>query len=315
VCRAIASAGLHRVGDSRVTVDAGHYLAAQIPRAKYVELPGVNHIPLDITDRIADEIEEFLTGSRAEVEGDRVLATVMFTDIADSTRRAAELGDRSWRALLDRHDDVVRQQLARFRGREIKTLGDGFLTTFDGPARAVRCASAIIEQVRSLGIDVRSGLHTGEIEIQQGDVLGIAVNIAARIAELAGSREVLVSSTVRDLVAGSSLRFHDRGSHRLRGLMEPLRLFGPKRSTRGATLHGRRHDICGQATAKSENPAGERGAKPRQHDEPAALNPVWVEAPVEGEGGKVWNRRIVVVGADVTQRPHPTHLSRSPQSS
>ena len=217
---------LHRVGDSRVTVDAGRYLAAQIPRAKYVELPGVNHIPLDITDRIADEIEEFLTGSRAEVEGDRVLATVMFTDIADSTRRAADLGDRSWRAFLVRHDDVVRQQLARFRGREIKTLGDGFLATFDGPARAVRCASAIIEQVGSLGIDVRSGLHTGEIEIQQGDVVGIAVNIAARIAELAGSREVLVSSTVRDLVAGSSLRFHDRGSHRLRGLTEPLRLFG-----------------------------------------------------------------------------------------
>jgi class 3 adenylate cyclase len=155
-----------------------------------------------------------------------MLATVMFTDIVDSTRRAAELGDRSWRALLDRHDDIVRQQLTRFRGREVKTLGDGFLATFDGPARAVRCASAIIEHVRPLGIDVRSGLHTGEIEIHQTDISGIAVNVAARIAELAGSQEVLVSSTVRDLVAGSSLRFHDRGSHTLRGLPEPVRVFG-----------------------------------------------------------------------------------------
>jgi class 3 adenylate cyclase len=217
---------MHRVGDTRVTIDAGRSLATGVRSAKYVELPGIDHIPLDITDRIADEIEEFLTGSRTEVEADRMLATVMFTDIVDSTRRAAELGDRSWRALLDRHDDIVRQQLTRFRGREVKTLGDGFLATFDGPARAVRCASAIIEHVRPLGIDVRSGLHTGEIEIHQTDISGIAVNVAARIAELAGSQEVLVSSTVRDLVAGSSLRFHDRGSHTLRGLPEPVRVFG-----------------------------------------------------------------------------------------
>jgi len=216
---------LHRVGDTRITVDAGRYLATQIPGAKYVELPGDDHAPFDIADRLADEVEEFLTGSRTAVESDRVLATVLFTDIVDSTKRAAELGDRGWRVLLDCHDQAVRQELARFRGREVKTLGDGFLATFDGPARAVRCASAIIERVRPLGIEVRSGLHTGEIEIQRDDVVGIAVHIAARVATIAGAREVLVSGTVRDLVAGSGLQFYDRGSHNLRGLPEPLRLF------------------------------------------------------------------------------------------
>ena len=159
---------------------------------------------------------------------DRVLATVLFTDIVDSTRCAAEIGDRHWRLLLNRHDDVVRQELARFHGREVKTLGDGFLATFDCPARAVRCAAAIIERVRPLGIEVRSGLHTGEIEIGRDDVGGIAVHIAARVTELAGSGEILVSSTVRDLVAGSGLSFHDRGTHALKGLPEPLRLFAPK---------------------------------------------------------------------------------------
>ena len=159
---------------------------------------------------------------------DRVLATVLFTDIVDSTRCAAEIGDRHWRLLLNRHDDVVRQELARFHGREVKTLGDGFLATFDCPARAVRCAAAIIERVRPLGVEVRSGLHTGEIEIGRDDVGGIAVHIAARVAELAGSGEILVSSTVRDLVAGSGLGFRDRGSHTLKGLPEPLRLFAAK---------------------------------------------------------------------------------------
>jgi class 3 adenylate cyclase len=219
---------LHRVGDTRVTVDAGRYLASHIPGAKYVELPGTDHNFLnerDITDRIVDEVEEFLTGSRTAAEPDRVLATVLFTDIVDSTKRAAELGDRDWRLLRDRHDDAVRQELARYRGREVKTLGDGFLATFDGPARAVRCASAIIETVRRLGMAVRSGLHTGEIEIQRDDVAGIAVHIAARVAGMAEAGEVLVSNTVRDLVAGSGLRFHDRGTHALKGLPEPLRLF------------------------------------------------------------------------------------------
>jgi class 3 adenylate cyclase len=219
---------LHRVGDVRVTIDAGRHLASHIPGAKFVELSGTAHFffgERDIADRILNEVEEFLTGSHTESEPDRVLATVLFTDIVDSTKRAAELGDRGWRTLLDRHDEAVRQELARFRGREVKTLGDGFLATFDGPARAVRCASAIIDRLRPLGMDVRSGLHTGEIEIQRDDVGGIAVHIAARVAEFADAGEVLVSSTVRDLVAGSGLSFQERGSHAAKGLPEPLRLF------------------------------------------------------------------------------------------
>ena len=220
---------MHRVGDTRVTVEAGRYIAEHIPGAKYVELPGTNHDPFgerDIVDRILDETEEFLTGSRsADAEPDRVLATVLFTDIVESTRRAAEIGDRQWRALLDRHDQAVREQLARFRGREVKNLGDGFLATFDGPARAVRCAAAIAQSVQPLGIAVRSGLHTGEIELKRDDIGGIAVHIAARVAEMAGPEETLVSSTVRDLVAGSGLRFRDHGLRALRGLPEQLHLY------------------------------------------------------------------------------------------
>ena len=219
---------LHRVGDSRIPADSGCFLATHIPGAKWVELPGSDHSffgERETTDRIAGEIEEFLTGSRTAVEPDRVLATVLFTDIVGSTKRAAELGDRNWRVLLERHNEAVRQELVRFRGHEVKTLGDGFLATFDGPARAVRCAAAIIAKVRALGIEVRSGLHTGEIEIGHEDVGGIAVHTAARVKDLAGTHEVLVSSTVRDLVAGSGLSFHDRGSHALKGLPEPLHLF------------------------------------------------------------------------------------------
>jgi class 3 adenylate cyclase len=219
---------MHRVGDIAINVELGRYLAANISGARYLELPGTDHVPLDepdITDRIVDETEEFLTGSRSEPDVDRVLATVMFTDIVDSTRRAAELGDRQWRALLDRHDDTVRQQLARFRGQEVKNLGDGFLATFDGPARAVRCASAICESVRPLGIAVRSGLHTGEVEIKGDDVAGIAVHIAARVAAEAEAGETVVSSTVRDLVAGSGLRFQDRGIRSLKGLPEEVHLY------------------------------------------------------------------------------------------
>jgi class 3 adenylate cyclase len=216
---------LHRTGDARVVVEAGRYLGSNIPGARYVELPGEDHVPIDITDRIADEVEEFLTGSRADTEPDRVLATVMFTDIVGSTKRAATLGDREWRLLLDRHDEAARQEIARFRGRAIKSLGDGFLATFDGPARAVRCAATIAARVHPLGIAVRSGLHTGEIELIREDIAGIAVHTAARVAELAGSGEVLVSSTVRDLVAGSGLRFEDRGHHTLRGLPEQLHLY------------------------------------------------------------------------------------------
>jgi class 3 adenylate cyclase len=216
---------LHRMGDPRVNVEAGRYIGNHIPGAKYVELPGADHVPFDITDRLVDEIEEFLTGSRGEVEADRVLATVLFTDIVESTKRAFELGDREWGALLDRHYAAVRQQIGRFRGREVRTMGDGFLATFDGPARAVRCASAISQTVQPLGITVRSGLHTGEIELKEDDIGGIAVNIAARIVAMAGPGETLVSSTVRDLVAGSGLRFEDRGFHLLRGLPEEAHLF------------------------------------------------------------------------------------------
>jgi class 3 adenylate cyclase len=216
---------LHRFGDQRVNVEAGRYLGNHIPGAKYVELPGADHIPLDIIDRLADEIEEFLTGSIGEVEVDRVLATVLFTDIVDSTKRAAELGDRQWRALLDRHDEAVRAQIGRFRGHEVKSLGDGFLATFDGPARAVRCATAIAGTMQPLGLTVRSGLHTGEIELNRDDIGGIAVHTAARVVAMAGPGETLVSSTVRDLVAGSGLRFEDRGRHALRGLPEEVQLY------------------------------------------------------------------------------------------
>ena len=219
---------LHRVGDTRIPAEAGRYLAEHIPGAKYVELPGVDHIPVlerDIVDRIVDETEEFLTGYRTESELDRVLATVLFTDIVDSTKRAAALGDRMWRAMLDRHDEIVRQQLSRFRGREVKHTGDGFLATFDGPARAVRCASAIADTMQPLGLAVRGGLHTGEIELKGDDIGGIAVNIAARVAAMAGPNETLVSSTVRDLVAGSGLHFDDRGLHELKGLPEQVHLY------------------------------------------------------------------------------------------
>jgi class 3 adenylate cyclase/alpha-beta hydrolase superfamily lysophospholipase len=217
---------LHRINDPRVSVDAGRYLGSHIPGAKYLELPGSDHVPwVGDVDRLADEIEEFVTGARADLEPDRVLATVLFTDIVDSTRRAVELGDRSWRGLLERHDQVVRRELTCYRGREIKTLGDGFLATFDGPARAVKCATRIREDLRPLGISVRSGIHTGEIEVKGGDVGGIAVHIAARIAARAMAGQVLVSGTVRDLVAGSGLTFVDRGRHALKGLPGKTRLF------------------------------------------------------------------------------------------
>jgi pimeloyl-ACP methyl ester carboxylesterase len=217
---------LHRTGDLTVSVDQGRYLANHLPGAKYIEMTGHDHLVfVGDGDRVADEIEEFLTGARSEPDVDRVLATVMFTDIVDSTKRAAELGDRQWRALLDRHDQTVRQQLTRFRGNEVKNLGDGFLATFDGPARAVRCAAAISESLRSFGIAVRSGLHTGEIELKRDDIAGIAVHIAARVAAEAEAGETVVSSTVRDLVAGSGLRFEDRGGRALKGLPEEVHLY------------------------------------------------------------------------------------------
>lgn len=217
---------LHRAGDTRVDVEGGRYLAAHIPGAKYVELPGIDHLLwAHDASPVAAEIEEFLTGTHGGNEPDRVLATVLFTDIVDSTRHAEEMGDRAWRALLDRHDRIVRGEIDRFRGREIKVLGDGFLATFDGPARAVRCANAVMEALRALGLDIRCGVHTGEIEMKGDDIGGIAVHTASRIAALANPREVLVSRTVRDLVAGSDLRLEDRGVFTLKGLSEPMTLF------------------------------------------------------------------------------------------
>jgi class 3 adenylate cyclase len=200
-------------------------MAAEIPDARLVELSG-EHSPLTgDTDAILDAIEEFVSGRRRERAPDRMLATVMFTDIVDSTARAAELGDRRWTALLENHYQLVRQQLPRFGGQEVKTIGDGFLATFGGPARAIRCALATIEVNREIGLTVRAGLHTGECEYRGRDVSGIAVHIAARVAALAAPGEVLVSRTVKDLVAGSGLRFEDRGSHLLKGVPDDWQLF------------------------------------------------------------------------------------------
>jgi len=204
----------------------GKYVADHIPGAKYVELPGRNMYHYVEPWREAFElIYEFLTGHQAEVADDRVLATVLFTDIVDSTRRAADMGDRDWHALLDAHDAVVRSQLARFRGREVNTSGDGFLAMFDGPQRAIRCAMAIRDAVHALGIEVRAGLHTGECEVRGDDIGGIGVHIGARVSALAGPNDVLVSSTLRDLVIGSGLEFDDRGNHELKGVPGEWRIF------------------------------------------------------------------------------------------
>src|SRR5215510_1303821 len=210
---------MHPVGDQTIEVRAGRALADAIPGAKYVELPGQDHLPFgDDADTVLDEIEAFLTGVRRGPEPDRVLATVMFTDIVDATKRLADIGDHAWKEVLAQHHFVVRKQLDRYRGREIDTAGDGFLATFDGPARAVRCAQAISDGVKPLGISVRAGVHTGECEIMGEKLGGIAVHIGSRIASLAMAGEVLVSSTVKDLVAGARIRFVPRGSHVLKGI-------------------------------------------------------------------------------------------------
>ena len=217
---------LHSVNDQTINVGAGRHLAERIPGAKLVELQGADHVPyLSDADAVLDEIEEFLTGVRHSPEADRVLATVLFTDIVGATERAASLGDRRWHDLLDGHHALVRRELARFRGREIDTAGDGFFATFDGPARAVRCACAISDVVRSLGIEIRAGVHTGECEVMDNKVGGIAVHIGARIAAHANAGEVLVSNTVKDLVAGSGLSFRDQSVQRLKGVPGDWRLF------------------------------------------------------------------------------------------
>ena len=221
---------LHRVDDATVPIEVGRHVASLMPRARYIELPGCDHLPiLGDTDAVIGEIEEFLTGMRQEREPDRVLATILFTDIADSTRHAVELGDKRWRDLLLTHDHVVRHQLERYCGREVKTVGDGFLATFDGPARAIRCALAIRESLRSLGLDVRAGVHTGEVERRPGEnPRGIAVHVCSRVAALAAGGEVLVSATTHDLVAGSGLVFDDRGEHELKGVEGKRRLFAAR---------------------------------------------------------------------------------------
>jgi pimeloyl-ACP methyl ester carboxylesterase len=222
---------LQRVEDRDVNVEEGRWIARQIPGAKYVELPGDEHlIWAGDVDAVVDEVEEFLTGRRPVHEPDRILATVLFTDIVGSTERAASLGDRRWRELVGEHDSLVRRQLERFQGREVDTAGDGFLATFDGPARAIRCADSVRTAVRGLGLEVRAGLHTGECEIAGDSVRGIAVHTGARVAALAGGGEVLVSSTVKDLVAGSGIEFEDRGIRELKGVPGEWRLYAVRRA-------------------------------------------------------------------------------------
>jgi pimeloyl-ACP methyl ester carboxylesterase len=217
---------LHRHGDRVVNRRAGEHLAAQIPGARYVELPGIDHLPwAGDADGVLGEIEEFLTGTRSASEPDRILATVMFTDLVGSTARAVELGDRRWRDVLAAHHTAVRRELAQFRGREVKTIGDGFLATFDGPARAIRCGQAIAATARTMGLEVRVGMHTGEVELIGDDVGGIAVHIAARIGALAAPGEVLASRTIKDLVAGSGICFADRGVQSLKGIADEWALF------------------------------------------------------------------------------------------
>lgn len=209
---------LHRTKDF-FPIAESRYLASHIRSARFAELRGSDHLPwLGDSASILSEIEEFLTGQRHEPETDRVLATVLFTDMVNSTLRAAELGDEAWKELRGRHDELVRRQLVYYRGREVKSMGDGFLATFDGPARAVRCARSIVGDLKQLGIEVRAGVHTGECDISSDDISGIAVHIGARVGALARAGEVLVSSTVKDLVVGSGLRFDPRGMHILKGV-------------------------------------------------------------------------------------------------
>jgi pimeloyl-ACP methyl ester carboxylesterase len=219
---------IHRTDDTLVSVEGGRELAAGIPGARLVEFPGTDHLGFldaDASDRMLAEMEEFLTGARSARVVDRVLATVVFEDIVDSTKRAEAEGDRAWRDLLESHDRTVRRELSRFRGREVKSLGDGFLATFDGPARAIHCANAIRDSLRAFDVRVRIGLHTGEVELAENDVHGIAVHIASRVAQLGGADDVLVSRTVKDLVAGSGIKFEDFGAHALKGIPDPWQVF------------------------------------------------------------------------------------------
>jgi class 3 adenylate cyclase len=217
---------LHRTGDRAIDVEEGRYLAQHIPNARLVEFSGEDHLWwVGDSEGIVNEIQEFLTGERPLSEPDRVLATVLFTDIVNSTERAAEMGDRRWRDLLGRHNVLMHAEINRFRGNVIKSTGDGYLATFDGPARAIHCAFAMNQQMMRLGIEIRSGLHTGEVELMDGDVGGIAVHIAARVLEQARAGEVLASRTIKDLVVGSSFKFREHGIYNLKGIAGDWPLF------------------------------------------------------------------------------------------
>ena len=221
----VPTLALHRTSDT-LPIEGGRYVADHIPDARFIELEGDDHWPwVHDPDEVCDHVEEFLTGRRTAPEPDRVLATVLFTDIVGSTERASELGDKRWRELLDAHDDATRAELSRFSGREVKTTGDGVLATFDGPARGIRCARAVSEAARRLGLEIRAGLHTGECELRNGDLGGIAVHIGARVMSEARAGEIVVSSTVKDLTVGSDIEFEDRGVHQLKGVPGDWRLF------------------------------------------------------------------------------------------
>lgn len=217
---------IHKTGDVMVSVQGGRELASGIPGARLFEMPGTDHLPWhEDSAKYLSEMEEFLTGERSDPVIDRVLATVLFTDIVDSTVRAEKMGDAAWRSLLNAHDQAIRKQFQKFRGQEVKSLGDGFLATFDGPARAIKCAQSICAEVVPLGLQVRAGLHTGELEMTENDVRGISVHIASRVAGLSQGSKVLVTRTVKDLVAGSGLAFSDFGEHALRGIPDHWRLY------------------------------------------------------------------------------------------
>jgi class 3 adenylate cyclase len=217
---------MHRKGDLAVPIENSRYIANAIPGAKLVELEGDQHLPfLGDWDAVQDEVEEFLVGERSARRTDRVLATILMSDIVDSTERAQEMGDAHWRRMLDNHDEIARDLLDRWQGRLIKNTGDGLLATFDGPARAIRCAASLRDELRSLGLEIRLGLHTGEVEMRGDDVGGIAVHIGARVVAAAGPGELLVSESVPPLVAGSGIEFEPRGTHELKGVPGDWRLF------------------------------------------------------------------------------------------
>jgi class 3 adenylate cyclase len=222
----VPTAVLHRIDDKALSVEHGRAIAEVVPGAKMIELPGEEDLYwIGDADALVDEIQEFLTGERRAVDASRVLLTVLFTDLVGSTGEAARVGDAQWRNTLERHDVVVTRELARFGGNSVKTMGDGTLATFDAPARAIRCACAIRDRVAELGLSVRAGIHTGEVERRPNDIAGIAVHIGQRVSALAGGGEVLVTRTLVDLVAGSGLCFEDRGAHTLRGVPEPWQLY------------------------------------------------------------------------------------------